>query len=468
MPAYRVLLEEDAVGKVIDATRSKRLKWTWVAAGTVLALSIAIVTLTFYSGYFRHPPPPPIEFPDKPSIAVLPLVNIGGGPEKDYIADGITDKLINSLFQVPQLFVIARHSVYRYKGKPVEIRKVSEELRVRHVLEGSFQQSGRRLRINVQLIDAVTGEHLWAEGYDGEIKELFALQDDITKKIITALQVKLTMGDGARVLSEGTDNIDAYLKALKSYHIFQRLSKESELQARKLAKEVIGLDPTYPEGYLLLGWTYAREARGRISENFPIETLLKQAEDLAKKALELNSFSAAPHMLFSFIYRVQGKWKQALSAAEKAISITPVPEYIYIYASLLDHVGRSEEAIEMCKEAFKRDPIPPVFARAVVALSHFRCERYDKARDELIRLLDYVEKFEPEQNPFSEALLYPHILMTGTYAKLGQIDKAREYAALVRKTVPHFSLDQYCKHLHWKNEADRDRLISALRQAGLE
>ena len=218
-----------------------------------------------------------------------------------------------------------------------------------------------------------------------------------------------------------------------------------------------------------MGWTYAREARGRISENFPIETLLKQAEDLAKKALELNSFSAEPHMLFSFIYRVQGKWNQALSAAEKAISITPVPEYIYIYASMLDQVGRSEEAIEMCKEAFKRDPIPPAFARAVVAQSHFRCERYDKARDELIRLLDYVEKFEPEQNHlYPLFLLWPHILMTGTYAKLGQIDKAREYAALVRKMVPHFSLDQYRKQMHWKNEADKDRLISALRQAGLE
>jgi adenylate cyclase len=463
VPAYRVLLDKDAVGKVIDATRNKRLKWAWVAAGTVLALLITIATLAFWNGYFRHPPPPTIEFPEKPSIAVLPLVNIGGGPEKEYIVDGITDNLINRLFQVPQLFVIARHSVYRYKGKSIEIREVSEKLRVRHVLEGSVQQSGRRLRINVQLIDAVTGEDLWAEGYDREMKDLFALQDDITKKIITALQVKLTEGDAARLYSEGTDNIDAYLKLLKGYHFFQSFKKENNLRARKLAMEVIELDPNYPEGYLLLGWTYSREARQRRVDNHSMETPSKQVEDLAKKALELNSFLAEPHMLFAYLYRLQGKWNLALSEAEKAISITPVPEYIYIYASFLDQVGRSEDVIEICKKVFKRDPLPPAWARDIVARSYFRSEQYDKARNELIHTLDYVEKFEPEYN-----VSYAHILMTATYVMLGQIEKARNHAAEVRKMRPHFSLDRHSKEMLWKNEAQKDRLISALRQAGLE
>ena len=458
---YRVLTDPDAAGKVIGGkslkTRQLQLKATW----GVLALIFVAGVWAIWNFYIRPAPSPGPELPDKPSIAVLPFKNIGAKSGNDYIADGITDTLINSLFQVPQLFVIARNSVYRYKDKAEDIRKVSEQLGVRHVMEGSVQLSGPRLRINVQLIDAITGKHLWAEGYDGEMKDLFTMQDNITKKIITELQVELTEGELARLLSEGTDNIDAYLKIWKGYQIFMNLTKEGNSQARELAKEVIALDPHYPEGYTLLGWTYVMGVRFRTDENF-IKQRLKQAEELVKKALELNNFLAEPHMLLSYAYRRQQKWDLALSAAEKAVSITPFPDYLYRYASLLNRVGRPEDAVEMCKRAMKTDPIPPAYAIGILGRAYFMSEQYEKARDEGIRLIDHIEKVEPDHNIPSA-----HMLMAATNVMLGQMEKARKHVAEAKKINPRVSLHYYEKWWNTKYEGV-NRWISALRKAGLE
>ncbi len=159
--------------------------------------------------------------PDKPSIAVLPFVNMSDDKSQEYLADGITENIISALSQVPNLFVIARNSTFTYKGKPVKVQQVAEELGVRYVLEGSVQKSGDTLRITAQLIDAITGQHVWSERYNRELKNIFALQDDITMKVITALQVKLTVGEGARLQAKGTKNLEAYLKFLQGTEALQ-------------------------------------------------------------------------------------------------------------------------------------------------------------------------------------------------------------------------------------------------------
>ena len=212
---------------------------------------------------FAFPPAsPPVEkaskqqmafpLPDKPSIAVLPFNNLSGDPAQEYFSDGITEEIITALSKVPKFFVIARNSTFTYKGKPVKVQQVSQELGVRYVLEGSVQKAGDKIRINAQLIDALTGNHLWAERYDRNLNDLFAVQDEITKKIITAMQVKLTEGEQVQAAARSTNNLEAYLKYLQARELLNRGNPQSNALAKQLAEEAIALDPMYSSAYYVL------------------------------------------------------------------------------------------------------------------------------------------------------------------------------------------------------------------------
>ena len=227
---------------------------------------LIVVAAAIAVGLYFTPTRPPIEvaskekmafpLPDKPSIAVLPFVNISGDPQQEFFSDGLTEDLITALSKVPHLFVISRQSTFTYKGKPVKVKQVSEELGVRYVLEGSVRKAGDKVRVTGQLIDALTGHHLWAERYDRDIKDIFAVQDEITKNIITALQVKLTYGEQAHVMGKGTKNLEAFIKCLQSLSSLHTHTKEGNALGRKLAEESIALDPGYPRPYVALAQTY--------------------------------------------------------------------------------------------------------------------------------------------------------------------------------------------------------------------
>ena len=193
--------------------------------------------------------------PDKPSIAVLPFNNLSGDPAQEYFSDGITEEIITALSKVPKFFVIARNSTFTYKGKPVKVQQVSQELGVRYVLEGSVQKAGDKVRITAQLIDALTGNHLWAERYDRNLHDLFAVQDEITKKIITAMQIKLTEGEQIQAAARSTHNLEAYLKYLQARELLNRGNPESTALAKQLAEAAIALDPTYASAYYVLAHT---------------------------------------------------------------------------------------------------------------------------------------------------------------------------------------------------------------------
>jgi len=207
---YRVMMEPEAAGKVVGEKRAKPGWWQMaaLAVATLILITGAVAVLNLY----LRPSEPPIEvasiekmafpLPDKPSIAVLPFDNLSGDPDQEYFSDGLTDQIIIGLSKVPHLFVIARNSTFTYKGKPVKVQKVSEDLGVKYVLEGSVQRTADRIRITAQFIDALTGNHLWAERYDRNLNDIFAVQDEITKKIITAMQVKLTVGEQARAAAK--------------------------------------------------------------------------------------------------------------------------------------------------------------------------------------------------------------------------------------------------------------------------
>jgi adenylate cyclase len=335
---------------------------------------------------------------------------------------------------------------------------VSEELGVRYVLEGSVQKAGDRLRINAQLIDATKGYHLWAKGYDRELKDIFALQDEITMKVITELKVKLTEGEKERIWAKGTDNLDAYLKEGKAAVHFRRFTKEDNNLAKQLAKEVIDLDPKYPDGYEILGWTHFIDASFGWSKS-PKESFAR-AEELARKVLELDESRSQPHILLARIYRKRGQWDEAMAENEHAFSVSPHAETSYHLANALLLSGRPEEAIALFKKALRLDPIPMAWVIWDLGAAYFNSGQYEDTLTEFKRLLDRSKKgeFNPE---------FAHRNLAAAYVMLGREKEARKHGAEVIRINPNFTLKGYAKRLGYKNQADKDRWIDALRKAGL-
>ncbi len=302
---YRVLMEPEGAGKVIGERKAKPRKWQ-NPVSILVAILIVVAAVVVIWRLYLHPTRPPVEvaskekmafpLPDKPSIAVLPFVNMSGDKEQEYFSDGITEEIITALSKVPHLFVISRQSTFTYKGQPVKVKQVSEELGVRYVLEGSIRKSGDKVRITAQLIDALTGHHLWAERYDRDLKNIFALQDEITLRIISALQVKLEGVERSGLPIKGTDNLEAYLKLLQSAHQSGRFTKEGNIQARRYAEEAIALDPKYAEAYLRLGATLIMDLSYGTTES--PEKSLRRAEESVQKALVLDDSSGKAPRLF--------------------------------------------------------------------------------------------------------------------------------------------------------------------------
>ena len=224
--------------------------------------------------------------PDKPSIAVLPFVNISKDPKQDPISDGMTEEIINALSKVPEVFVIARNSTFVYKGKTTDVRQVAEDLGVQYILEGSVRMSGDTVRVTAQLIDAINGHHLWSERYDRSVKDVFALQDEITMRILTELRVKLTHVEEARITEKGTNNLQAYLKVVEGNGYFSQYNKEANAEAKRLYREALELDPNYAMAYIRLSLVLRRDVDFGASES-PQETL-SNALKLAQKAVELD------------------------------------------------------------------------------------------------------------------------------------------------------------------------------------
>ncbi len=365
--AHRVVKAKKAVGK------------TWRNKMIAIAAVLVIAAAAWAVWQFElRPTIPSVEpsseekmaypLPDKPSIAVLPFENLSDDPAQDNIVDGITDAIITGLSRTPEMFVIARNSVFTYKGKPVKVKQVSEDLGVRYVLEGSVQKEGDRLRINAQLIDAVKGHHLWAEKYDRDLKDLFALQDDITKNVITALQVKLTQGESARIYGKGTDNLEAYLKLTNGLFHMRRFNKDDNGIAQRLYGEAIALDPDYASAYVSLAWTYFNEARGWTKT--PAKSYEK-AIKLATKAFSLDEQNASAYMVLANVYALIGQFRNAAAARKKALSLDPANSYINaLYGMVLSSTGRLKDAIPFLRKAIRIDPKPPSWYLRVLGLSY--------------------------------------------------------------------------------------------------
>jgi TolB-like protein len=397
----------------------------------------------------------PLPLPDKPSIAVLPFVNMSNDKSQEYFSDGLTEEIITALSKTPKLFVIAMNSSFGYKGKPVNVQQVSRELGVKYVLEGSVRRSDDKLRITAQLIDATTGNHLWAERYDREMKDLFSLQDEITMKIITALEVKLTEGEQALVAGRGTHNLDAYLKTLQARELKRNQTVENNHKARRLAEEAINLDPGYAQAYRWLSGTYVIDVW--LGSTKSPQVALSKALELVQKALSLDDTLGGAHGLLGNIHIMKKEYEEGVREAERAVELEPNGADAHAFLGMgLKFADRAEEAIPILKKALRLDPHAPEWYFHVLATAYRETENYKEA-------MEWGEK-AVQQNPQN---ILSRIILCSIYGLAGQIDKAHVQADEIMKLNPKFSVERFATTDPQKNQVLKKRYIDALRKAGL-
>ena len=460
--AYKVLMEPDAVGKVIGEKKPKPEKWGWKAIAGV-AVMVLVAGGLVWNFYLRGPQTErarvekmAFPLPDKPSIAVLPFVNISGDPQQEYFSDGLTEDIITALSKVQRLFVIARNSTFTYKRKPVKVQQVAEELGVQYVLEGSVQRAGDRVRITAQLIDALKGHHLWVERYDRGLKDLFALQDEITMKILMALQVKLVEGEQALVRARGTNNFEAYEKFLQATEQHYLFTREAGVRARQLCEEAIALDPQYAAAYGLLSVALLAEVRHRWTRS-PPETM-RQALEMAQKALALDPTTLIGQLAMGQIHMLKREHDEAIAWGERAVSTYPNADNAHAFlAWFLTMAGRPEEAVPLLKKAIRRNPMPPGWYFVILGASYRLIGRFDEAISELKKAVAY----SPNE-------LMAHVTLAGAYAEAGRLEEARAEAAEVLRISPTFSIENQARVTPYKNQDHSNRLVEALRKAGLK
>jgi adenylate cyclase len=321
--------------------------------------------------------PPLLPLPDKPSIVVLPFVNLSKDPEQDYFSDGLTEVLTGDLTRLSGLFVIARNSAFTYKGKAVKVQDVGREMGVRYVLEGSVLKSGDKLRINAQLIDATTGYHLWSERYDRPLKDIFALQDEIVQKIVTTLKLQLSLREQGILVRKTTDNLEAYDYLLRGLESYFRFTKEANVQARQMFEKAIELDPQYALAYAILSATYSLEWNMQWSTD---PQTLERAGELAQKALALDGSLPLAHSVLSWVYVQKQQPDQAIAESEQAIALDPNAAGSYAQlADVLNTVGRPEEAVRFVEQAMRLNPRYPVTYLVTLGLAYRLTGRHAEA-----------------------------------------------------------------------------------------
>jgi len=444
--------------------KGKRMRWrpaVIIAAALVLIIGGGLV----WSLYLRNDQIPPTgqqekekasKLPDQPSIAVLPFVNMSGDPGQEYFSDGITENIITGLSKLPGLLVIARNSTFTYKGKPVDVKQLGLDLGVRYVLEGSVQRSEDKVRIIAQLIDTSTAQHLWAERYDRDLTDIFALQDEITLKIISALPLDLKGREKSRLLAEGTNNLDAYVKVLQGMKLLRGRGAPGDLQkARKIAEEVISLDPDYPRGYTLLASTHLMEAMRKRDQSS--RGSVARAFRFAQKALELDDANIEAHLLLGRIYLMRNQDEKAVAELEKAKAINPnSTEVIHALGRHFLQTGRPHEALALFEKAILLDPVHA--QKSYINLG--RTYRLLGKNEEAISVFKKAVHNQPDH-------VNPRLELIASYSASGKTEEAKAEVDEVLRVNPNFSVRAYGRRVPMKNTTQKQKFLDLLRKAGL-
>jgi len=393
-----------------------------------------------------------LDLPDDPSIAVLPFANMSADPEQEYFADGITEDLITELSKIPGLMVISRNSTFTYKGKAVIAQDVCRDLGVRYMMEGSVRKAGQQVRITAQLIDGHSGGHVWAERYDRGLSDIFAVQDDVTEKIVRALEANLVVDIRERVARVETDNPEAYDLVLRGRDQFRLYTRESNLEAARLYQAAIDLDPDYAEAYAGLAMT-------RLHDWFQgSPEVLEQAYELAAKANALDSSLPLVYEALGNIQLFRKQYEEAVAAARRWIEIEPGNADAYAnLAAALTFCGESGQIVQLIERAMRLNPYYPFYYVLYLGKAYMLMERYEDALEALKRSVAL--------NP--EGAVYAYIHLAACHGLLGNEEAAREAMVQVRESFPGFSIEWVHSYLPYKRETDMNRLLKGLRVAGL-
>ena len=391
--------------------------------------------------------------PDKPSVAVLPFTNLSRDPSQEYFNDGITEDLITGLSKLSGLFVIARNSVFTYKGKAVKISDVARDLGVRYVLEGGVQRWDSRVRITAQLVDAMTGYHIWAERYDREVRDIFTLQDEVTQQIVRALAVKLTEGEQGRIARVRTSP-EVYDLVLRGSVERRRTTREANAESRRLYAKALDLDPTYAQAYMGLSWAHLQSWQLLWTTD---RDTLERAQELAERAIVLDDTLAAGHSLLGQIYLWKKDHDRAIAQAERAVALAPNDADGYeTLAEVLAWAGRPEESIKFIRQAMRLNPHYPFFYLWTLGHASYLARRTDDAVGAFSKAV--------QQNP---NFLPAHAYLAVLFVEAGREREAREKWERLNRLSPKASLASLQERLPYRRAADLDRFLTAAHKAGM-
>ncbi len=435
----------------------------WLLGASGLAVLAIVAGIAFWQRPWEPREEPASEanmafpLPDKPSIAVMPFNNLSDDTSQEYFADGMTEDLIIDLSKISGLFVIARNSTFSYKGQQVKVREVAKELGVRYVLEGSVRRAGDQVRITAQLIDATTGGYVWAERYDGVMTDVFALQDEVTSKIISALAVRLTGAERLNLARMPTENLEAYDSFLRAERGLFSQNSKGLAEALSLYHRATKIDPMFARAW-------AGHARAAVDvwrfdwfDVMPGHVARRQAYDSAARALSLDPGSARAYSVLAILQMVDSRYYEAIESARKAVSLNPSDADAHLNLALvLSYGGEHDEAIKAMKAALRLNPKPPSGVHRLSGFILLMAQRYEQAVDLLIKARD-----DTPSDPSHEELAM-------AYAQLGRIDEAKAEIEGMLKLWPAANLTYYrVLYAHHKREEDLDFRIAALRKAGL-
>jgi adenylate cyclase len=446
--------------RVSETEKSPLTQWVKIAIAIALLFGGGLVAW-FQPWAPEHEPASVdkmvIPLPDKPSIAVLPFTNMSSDAEQEYFSDGITEDIITDLAKISGLFVVARNSTFTYKGQAVKIRQVAEELGVRYVLEGSVRRAEEKIRITAQLIDALKGNHIWAERYDRELKDVFSVQSDVARQVAKVLAVTLKANENERLFQKYTTSIDAYDVFLQARRTVDRPSRDNILRGEKLFSQVIELDPKFAGGYAGLSFNYSVQVRFQYSTS--PSTHLARTFELANKAIEIDNSYAWGYIALGGAHLANGDAEAAVDAVRQALTLEPNGYEANLFMGFyLQFAGESALAVEHLLLAKRLSPVVTVRDLAFMGIAQFMNRNYA----EVVRLeMERDRRFSRSKNPNRL------VRLAAAYTLLERPDEAAATAKVLMEAHPDFNLSQWKFGKLWKSEADRARLYEAAKKAGI-
>ncbi len=461
---YRVLMKPGTLASTMTRWKRKGLKY-WKEAPTVLKVAVALVavangTWQLYPRLF-HPAikvPSKVKMafplPKKPSIAVMPFVNMSDDPKQEYFSDGISNDIMTDLSKFKELLVIASNTVFTYKKKTVRVKEVGQELDVRYVLEGSVQKRNNKVRINAQLIFAATGQNLWAERYDRDLRDLFKVQEEIVRAIVTTLAVKIDEAERKREKEKNTESLEAYDYQLRGREFLRLRTRSGRTEARRMFEKALELDPNYPSAYVGLAQCYLQDFYYGWAE-FP-DKALQQAQDFAEKALSIDASNEQGYVVLGIVYARRGQYDIAMDQLNRALELNPNDALSQgRLGDILLFSGRTDDAIRFLESNLRLDPFYVLERPVILGLAYYLKGRYEDAA----KVLEQGVNRRPD-------IPDSHIVLAATYAQMGRMEDASREAALIARLDPFFDLKSY--GTAFKNPADRNAILKGLRKAGLK